>query len=55
MLEATRIVAVALAPITPTTSRRIYQQLGFSEDKFDSLSWVRAHLSVAHSYCIRKG
>ncbi|KAL7150275.1 hypothetical protein ABFS83_05G100500 [Erythranthe nasuta] len=38
-LEAMRIVAIALSPITPTLSLRIYSQLGFSEDQFNAVTW----------------
>ncbi len=36
MLEAVRIVAVLLAPVTPRLSKRIYEQLGLD---FRSVSW----------------
>lgn len=39
VLEAVRIVAVALSPVTPQLSLRIYLQLGYSMDDFLSLSW----------------
>ncbi len=34
VLEAVRVVAVGLAPLTPALSRRIYSQLGFSDEHF---------------------
>ncbi|MCO5548575.1 hypothetical protein L7F22_002035 [Adiantum nelumboides] len=39
VLEAVRIVAVALSPVTPQLSLRIYLQLGYSVEDFQSLSW----------------
>ncbi|KAK9139730.1 hypothetical protein Scep_009411 [Stephania cephalantha] len=39
ILEAMRIIAVALSPVAPGLSRRIYSQLGYSEDQFDALTW----------------
>ena len=36
MLEAVRIVAVLLAPITPRLSERIFEQLGLS---YQMVSW----------------
>jgi methionyl-tRNA synthetase len=39
VLEAVRIVAVMLSPVTPALSRRIYQQLGLGDDAFDGLLW----------------
>jgi hypothetical protein len=35
-----RIIAIALTPITPSLSLRIYTQLGFTEDQFRVLRWV---------------
>ncbi|GFR46467.1 hypothetical protein Agub_g8043 [Astrephomene gubernaculifera] len=40
VLEAVRVVAVGLAPLTPGLSRRIYAQLGFSEEQFEALTWA---------------
>lgn len=37
VLEAIRIVAVLLSPVTPTIARSIYLQLGFPEEKAASL------------------
>ncbi|KAI5074790.1 hypothetical protein GOP47_0010751 [Adiantum capillus-veneris] len=39
VLEAVRIVAVALSPVTPQLSLRIYLQLGYSVEDYLSLSW----------------
>lgn len=39
VLEALRIVAVLMAPITPALSLKIYSQLGFSEADYAELSW----------------
>ncbi|KAM7492056.1 hypothetical protein LguiA_034977 [Lonicera macranthoides] len=39
VLEAMRIIAVALSPITPSLSFRIYSQLGYSEDQFNAATW----------------
>ncbi|KAI9115642.1 hypothetical protein K1719_013311 [Acacia pycnantha] len=39
ILEAVRIIAVALSPITPSLSWRIYAQLGYSRDQFDAATW----------------
>ncbi|KAJ7971275.1 Methionine--tRNA ligase [Quillaja saponaria] len=39
ILEAMRIIAVALLPITPSLSWRIYAQLGYSKDQFDAITW----------------
>ena len=36
MLEAVRIVAVLLAPITPRLSERIFEQLGLD---YETVSW----------------
>ena len=36
VLEAVRVVAVLLAPITPRLSERVYQQLGLD---FQTVSW----------------
>uniref|UniRef100_A0A0A9E598 Uncharacterized protein n=1 Tax=Arundo donax TaxID=35708 RepID=A0A0A9E598_ARUDO len=34
-----RIIAIALSPIAPSLSLRIYSQLGFTEDQFRALRW----------------
>lgn len=40
ILEAMRIIAIALSPVTPSLGRQIYAQLGYSEDQFDNINWV---------------
>ena len=40
VLEAVRIVAVALSPVTPKLSLSVYLQLGYSEEDFRTLTWV---------------
>ncbi|PNH09943.1 Methionine--tRNA ligase [Tetrabaena socialis] len=40
VLEAVRVVAVGLAPLTPSLSRRIYAQLGFTDAQFEALTWA---------------
>ncbi|XP_020088363.1 methionine--tRNA ligase, chloroplastic/mitochondrial [Ananas comosus] len=39
ILEAMRIIAIALSPITPSLCWRIFSQLGFSEDQLGALTW----------------
>lgn len=39
ILEAMRIIAVALSPVTPSLSWRIYGQLGYSREQFDAATW----------------
>ncbi|KAM0936711.1 putative methionine--tRNA ligase [Dioscorea sansibarensis] len=39
ILEAMRIIAIALSPVTPSLCLRIYKQLGFSEDEFKAVTW----------------
>ncbi|CAH2064055.1 unnamed protein product [Thlaspi arvense] len=39
ILEVMRIIAVALSPIAPCLSLRIYSQLGYSLDQFNSITW----------------
>ncbi|KAL5730540.1 methionine--tRNA ligase [Ranunculus cassubicifolius] len=39
ILEAMRIIAVALSPIAPNLCQKIYAQLGYSEDQFGSIAW----------------
>lgn len=34
------MVAVLLSPVTPALSRLVYQQLGYSDADFQSLSWA---------------
>ena len=40
VLEAVRVVAVLLSPITPALSRIIYQQLGYTDADFQAVSWA---------------
>lgn len=49
ILEAVRIVAVALSPIVPDLCTRIYLQLGYSEADFKSISWVHSLPSPQYS------
>ncbi|KAK9837446.1 hypothetical protein WJX81_003493 [Elliptochloris bilobata] len=42
VLEAARIVAVLLSPVTPRFAARMYDALGFEADAFNSLRWVDA-------------
>ena len=42
VLEAVRVVAVLLSPVTPGLSSRIYQQLGFTQQQFEALTWADA-------------
>lgn len=39
ILEIMRIIAIALSPITPSFSLRIFEQLGYSEDQFSAATW----------------
>lgn len=39
VLEAVRIVAVLLSPVTPSLSQRIYSQLGLGDEAFEGLRW----------------
>lgn len=39
ILEAMRIIAIALSPITPSLCLRIYEQLGYSEEQFNAATW----------------
>ncbi|XP_020580261.1 methionine--tRNA ligase, chloroplastic/mitochondrial [Phalaenopsis equestris] len=39
ILEAMRIIAVALSPVAPSLCLRIYTQLGFSEAEFEATTW----------------
>lgn len=53
ILETVRIIAIALSPVTPSLSSRIYAQLGYSRDQFEAATWVslsilRAHI---HEFC----
>ena len=49
-MEAVRICAVGLSPVTPRLSKRIYLQLGYTEDEFRELTWVSASLLFKRSY-----
>jgi hypothetical protein len=44
ILETMRIIAIALSPITPSLSLRIYTQLGFTEGQFKGLRWVCSYI-----------
>ncbi|CAL1387313.1 unnamed protein product [Linum trigynum] len=39
ILEGMRIIAIALSPVSPGLCWRIYEQLGFSEDQFATITW----------------
>ncbi|KAK9283994.1 hypothetical protein L1049_012253 [Liquidambar formosana] len=39
ILEAMRIIAIALSPVTPSLCLRIYAQLGYSKDQFNAATW----------------
>ncbi|EEF33920.1 methionine-tRNA synthetase, putative [Ricinus communis] len=39
ILEAMRIIAIALSPVSPSLCWRIYAQLGYSKDHFNTLTW----------------
>ncbi|XP_061362750.1 methionine--tRNA ligase, chloroplastic/mitochondrial [Gastrolobium bilobum] len=39
ILETVRIIAIALCPVTPSLSWRIYAQLGYSRDQFEAATW----------------
>eukprot|EP00262_Sarcandra_glabra_P020627 TRINITY_DN832_c0_g1_i1.p1 TRINITY_DN832_c0_g1~~TRINITY_DN832_c0_g1_i1.p1 ORF type:complete len:604 (-),score=80.16 TRINITY_DN832_c0_g1_i1:46-1857(-) len=39
ILEAIRIIAVALSPVAPNLCLRIYSQLGYSKDQFQAVTW----------------
>lgn len=40
ILEAMRIIAVALSPVTPKLCLSIYGQLGYTEEQFNAATWV---------------
>ncbi|GFQ07326.1 methionine--tRNA ligase [Phtheirospermum japonicum] len=42
VLEAMRIMAIAISPVTPSLALRIYAQLGYSEDQFYAVTWSDA-------------
>lgn len=48
ILETVRIIAIALFPVTPSLSWRIYEQLGYSRDQFDAATWVSLSLSLSY-------
>ncbi|KAL7584444.1 hypothetical protein Lser_V15G44271 [Lactuca serriola] len=39
ILEAMRIIAVALSPVAPNLCLRIYQQLGYTPEQFNATTW----------------
>ncbi|KAI4370615.1 hypothetical protein MLD38_018950 [Melastoma candidum] len=39
ILETMRIIAVALSPVAPSLCWRIYEQLGYSRDQYDAVTW----------------
>ncbi|KAL3369494.1 hypothetical protein AABB24_010038 [Solanum stoloniferum] len=39
VLEAMRIISIALSPITPGLSLKIYSQLGYTKEQFNAVSW----------------
>lgn len=39
VLEGVRIAAIALSPVIPGISRKLYLQLGFPDAAFDGLTW----------------
>ncbi|GMH10695.1 hypothetical protein Nepgr_012536 [Nepenthes gracilis] len=39
ILEAMRIIAIALSPVAPSLCWRIYSQLGHSKDQFNAVNW----------------
>ena len=39
VLEAVRIVAVIMCPVTPALSSRVYDGLGMSAEQYESLRW----------------
>lgn len=49
VLETVRIVAVMLSPITPSLSRRVYEQLGYSATDYKELQWQDASWGGAHA------
>lgn len=48
LLEAMRIIAVVITPVTPSLSWRIYEQLGYSEDQFNNTTWVIFCFLLSH-------
>ena len=49
ILEAMRIIAIALSPVTPRLSLRIYEQLGYTKEQFNATTWVLS-LSLSLTY-----
>lgn len=49
VLEAIRVVALLLSPVTPTLSRAVHTQLGFSEDESRALALAAASWGGANS------
>ncbi|GJU90921.1 methionine--tRNA ligase, chloroplastic/mitochondrial [Tanacetum coccineum] len=39
ILEAMRIIAVTLSPVTPKLCQSIYRQLGYTEEQFNAVAW----------------
>lgn len=48
VLEAVRVVAVLLSPVTPALSQRIYAQLGLGEERWRALSWQDTEWGALH-------
>ena len=46
ILEAMRIIAIALSPVTPKFCLRIYEQLGYTKEQFNATTWVSLSLSL---------
>lgn len=44
ILEAMRIIAIALSPVTPRLCLRIYEQLGYTKEQFNATTWVSLSL-----------
>lgn len=40
ILEAMRIIAIALSPVAPGLCLRIYAQLGYSKDQYEAATWA---------------
>lgn len=55
ILEAMRIIAVALSPVTPNLCLRIYRQLGYTDEQFHAIKWVfpfsyQIYMQLAEKY-----
>ena len=50
ILEAMRIIAIALSPVTPKFCLRIYEQLGYTKEQFNATTWVSLSLSLSSLY-----